>query len=327
MAAVATVPGWTHPQRENGCDPSWHRTRLVEVSSAQFDPDREGVGSSASRGDNSNVGIKIPIGATTGQGNRYLFRLCGVVVPSRHVIRLRGIRQLLTIGTSLDVETLDPMSCLHYPIEKQVVSPWWAFADGNVSWHLRMRKGAVGPPDADSPFGSTGGTTGTLLPGGSPGIEGTGPALLYTAPAFVGIVPTPYLPPGRGDPPGDPVVGSLAQWYDANRFPWSSQAAADDLDVSLEGPGELDFFASVRQTNPLTRPQMPELFTTGSPLPTPLTTVAAPSPLSVFDPAPFLPPEEVFLRMFPDARYTRIAGAMIVEYWTTGPALMGRRET
>ena len=53
-------------------------------------------------------------------------------------------------------------------------------------------------------------------------------------------------------------IGNLGEFYDI-RFPWSAQSAMGSMDIELVGPVIVAFYASVRQTNPLTRQTLSSL--------------------------------------------------------------------
>jgi len=113
--------------------------------------------------------------------------------------------------------------------------------------------------------------------GTSPEERGLDTALLYNPPL------TPYFPPGAGYPPGK-GIGDLGTFRDI-RFPWTDTNWT--MEEMVRGPGAVVLYASVFQTNPAIRPVYPS-----------------------FD---GMRPEDRFLSDFADARYGRIAGAIIFE--------------
>jgi len=228
--------------------------RTLEVSTAAFDPRKLGVGSSPFLGDISSSMLTIPsvrprnannVPLTTLelQRRRYMYRLCGLGVPANGWCRVRGVRQYLEIGTTLEV-TGASQEQWKFHVRKQVKSPNWSFQDGNVSWHLRFIK--CGPYDTKAPpFGTTFGNPATVRQLQ----EGTDAALLYD------VLPPLYVPPNGGLPPGD-GVGSLGTFRDI-RYGWE-KGALDTLDVAYTGPGTIVLIATVLQTDPATRPTYPD---------------------------------------------------------------------
>lgn len=216
-------------------DPRWEKRAVVEVVTAAYDDDALGVGTSPYRGDLSTTGLRVPALAST-PDDRYLFRLAAAVVSQKRSVVLRGIRTLVTMRQ----EYLDEATHSTFVFEREVESPLWNFRDGNVSFHLRWsypsqaRRFAA---DADPAH----------LPAMSPSSWGLDSALLYAPPAAV------YTPLGGGIPPGR-GVDYLGTWRD-NRFPW--HRTSWDLQIPIIGPGVVTLYASVKQTNPTTRPQMP----------------------------------------------------------------------
>jgi len=86
----------------------------------------------------SSVGLRIP---SFRQDNvtRYLFLLATRKISAP--TRIRGIRQLLTLGASIETGSEPPTI---FPSQEfTVVSPWFKAPDGNVSWHLVMEPNAV----------------------------------------------------------------------------------------------------------------------------------------------------------------------------------------
>lgn len=286
---------------------------LREVSSRAFDNsyDLIGVGGSPSRGDMSRTGVYVPEYSTDDQTLRYLFRLCGVFVPAGQCIWLRGLRQAVTIravSTVAHSQGVEEAVTDLFVLEREVVSPFWAFVDGNISWHVRWvgkkrrrplallrsatgdesgvlrGNGTLGDGVADFAVVAGGGGLGGVgngpfdpgqLPGTSTSLGGTDTALIYTPPLF------PYRPPNAGLPYGDSVA-HLGTFNDI-RFPWDSNELP--LAEYFEGPGRLTFWASVHQTCPTERPNPNDI--------------------------PGIREEDVFVSQFPtSAVYGRVAGAI-----------------
>jgi hypothetical protein len=256
-------------------DPNdYERERTVaENSTAAFDPVRTGIGSSPFERDFSSSALFVPPVAqpnialpVSSPEQRYLFRLATQVVTSGDVCRLRGIRQAVTIGQTV----VNQFSIRD--IEEEQVSPFWSFCDGNVSWHLRIVRM---PPNEGGTFDAVGETFYAL----SNDLAGVEPALLYRS-----IAPIYQPPPLPGD-----GIAALATFYDI-RYPWGRQGAGVTLDYVIYGPCIVTLFASVKQSNPITR--------------IPLSAPTYPSGL---------PPEELFLLNYPNAVYRHISGSLICE--------------
>src|ERR1700687_1101782 len=252
-----------------------------------------------------NVGLRVPFGPTATVGkvaplderacpefpgpllNRYLFMLCAFNVNYKQCARLRGWRELVTIGTKQTSDAGSPRV-----VEQEVLSPFWKFADGNVSFHLMD----MGPP---------GGQGLPLTLRGPIDLNNfkfrwaSSPALLYDTgtvmPAadlfYVDL--TTYVAPHQGKPYGAPLIPGMSVMYDL-RTPWRSGGLPwHAIDIPITGPRTVALFASVRQTNPATR-------------------VALTLPLPIYPEA--LSPEEQFLLNFPNAIYWRVGGGLIVDY-------------
>lgn len=207
---------------------------IVELASAAADSDVTAIGSSPHLGDQSSTGIRVPVAPTTTQTNRYLFRLCGVEIPVGYAISIKGLRQAATIRHFEEIN-LEPLI-----LEREIVSPFWRFLDGNISWHLRLQQQQFAPRGFDA----------AQIAGTDPEMRGLDSALLYTPPLV------PYTALGAGIPPGD-AVGNLGTFRDM-RFPWNGtqQWALDEL---IRGPGAVVFYASVHQTDPANRPLYPSV--------------------------------------------------------------------
>lgn len=216
-------------------DPRWDKRAVVEVATAAYDADALGVGTSPYLGDVATTGLHVPVTPST-PNDRYLFRLCAAAVSERRGVRLRGIRT----GITLRQEYLDAEAGTTFVFERETESLLWSFQDANVSWHLRWMNPSQSrrfAADADPAH----------LPAMSPSSWGLDSTLLYAPPAVV------YAPLGGGLPPGRDV-DYLGTWRDM-RYPW--KRTSWDLDIPILGPGVVALYASVKQTNPTTRPQMP----------------------------------------------------------------------
>lgn len=211
-------------------DPRWNCRMVVELASETFDPDYLGIGSTP-WGDATGFGVRIPPEPTLDYSHRYLIRLCQVEISPRRAVVIRGIWQYATIRCLPEQREPD---CEQVPVELEITSPEWHFADGNISWHLRWEPTRFSP---ESVFDAN------QLPGTSPSISGQDTALLYLPP----FAPT-YTPPGAGIPPGADVqlLGTIRELRYTER-------SDRELSVPVIGPGRVTFYASVHQTNPETR--------------------------------------------------------------------------
>ena len=267
----------------------------VEVSTAAFDPDKAGVGSSGFLGDPTSSALFIPRtptnDTTTPPLGRYFFRLAALLVPSGATAKIRGLRQYVSIAQEFSV-TVGQDSWTSV-LELPVTSPLWAFPDGNVSWHLRKISGPIDtrPPRVPTPTGT------------SSSLYAQDSALLVDDTFVGGIVnPTAYQPAGSGNPPGD-GIWSLGTIRDM-RYPWNQQGILHGSDFVVEGPCLVALFASVRQTDPATRPYIPN------------------ASLPVGAAFNALGPEDQFIYAFGDppgqnTRYRHIAGSIMADI---GPA-------
>jgi hypothetical protein len=245
------------------------------VSSAQIDPGLTFVGGSPFQGDISATGILVPSAPTPSQNRRYLFRCCGLGLGPNQTAYVRSLRYYLWIG----VNQAQNNGIVHF--EQLVTTPGWRFPDGNASFHLR-RIGAGSNLQAHYP-------TSIFDP---PGIaftaNGVTPALLGRPIAGV------YFPINGGLPYGQDVAG-LGTIRDVRFDPY--QTPHQDLDLQVVGPGNVEVFASVHQTDPTTR-----------------TNWAGPK-----DIREGLCPEDRFVVTFDLARFWRVGAEMTVDICTWDP--------
>ena len=263
--------------------------RTFEVSSTGFDPSFQ-LRSSGPQGGGAYTGLLIPEAPTTSRATRYMFALTGFALAGAQKARIRGVRQYLEIGgTTFETLPDPPREVNLYNVSMEVTSPLWRFADGDVSWHL------LRVPPQYRYFANAQNGQGQAFR------YAQQDALLFETPA-----PTPsnplavYSAPWGGQLPagGKPIAG-LGQFYDL-RFPWRTSRGWSSLDFPIEGPCSVVLFASVWQTDPSSRPTI---------------TVAGGVPTLG------LPPEENFilaLGALAGTRYTRIAGALVVEEYGQG---------
>lgn len=253
---------------------------FTHIASAGFNQNLVMVGSSpfGTPVDSFDTFLAVPPRPTVpnlpaASSNRYLFRLCGWTIPEGHSARLIGIGEYTEIGF-----TQVQVGGGTYEVRRPVETPGWAFQDGNVSRGITL----VRPPPSTSILSLQGGGLSE-----SRNVYGVTPALLYQGPASI-----PYSPPGAGRFPGSPVPG-LGLWRDL-RFRWTFASAP--LNYAVEGPGDLVYWASVRQTDPETR-----------------TTLQLDTPEQI----DALTSEDRFIYRFPDAIYTRLGGFLVLEIGPT----------
>lgn len=261
----------------------WKTPTLLEIVSASVDNDLMGIGSSPVPGDFSATGVRVPNAPTADQNHRYVIRLCGAEIPGGAGLVIRGIRLAATMRFEHQVNPLGGAGL--FVFEREIVSPFWHFIDGNVSFHVRWTQQVQ---SVRSVFDQL------QQPGSSPSTFGVDSALVYT-PNPLGPFLGPYVPPGAGIPPGRDV-DFLGTIRDPSRYPWTNTDWS--LSVPVIGPGVVTLWASVYQTNPETRIAPPALV----------------------PPAPFtdplvcgLRPEDQFLIQFPLANYGRVAGALLLD--------------
>lgn len=207
-----------------------HPCEVVELQSgASKDDDLTGIGTSPYRGDMGQTGVVVPPEATTGQDNRYLFRLAVVNIPSGSAIVVRGLMQSATIRALFTTSVTSGEEVLvgpTYPEELEITSPLYHLPFGNISWHLRHKqtKAAADFFDPNQVAGTT------------PKVDGVDAALLYAQ-----LVP--FITLRGGVPPGN-AVGDLGTFRDI-RFPWGTMDFG--LSYLVTGPGQVALYASVFQ--------------------------------------------------------------------------------
>lgn len=246
------------------------------VSSVQIDPALAGTGSSPMSGDLGNTGLVVPEYPTPNQNERYLFNLCGIVVPQKTIAVIRNIYQLLYIGA--DVPSEPEQEDEQWLLELPVTDPMWSFPNGNVSWHLTSATASV-PSNQIYP---------DVFPGGSAQYATRGDAL---SPALLALRPATavgtYRPLNGGVPYGSDF-GGIGTFRDI-RFPWAGNN--NYLGIVIKGPNLVRFFASVYQTDPDTRPNKPVALEEAG-----------------------LRAEDLFMLNYPNARYTRVGGRLDVDF-------------
>lgn len=269
------------------------RGSRYEVSTVGFDENLQLVGNDPLVSP-YNVGLRVPSSPTTFSvpSTRYLFMLARAKFQAHERARLVGVRQLATIGTPISNGN-EGSSLADYILEKQITSPFWRFQDGSISWHILRSK-----PGLTVPSGNPLNIDSVMFR------DSDTPALLYetyTAPfAGGGNAITAYVPPfgGRPLPNGDPLTPDLGGFHDI-RYPWNA-GQFDDIDIEIEGPCTISFYASVKQTDPASRT---------------LLVVPASLPGGVDS----IPAEDAFVANFVDTIYWRVAGALIFERASLSP--------
>lgn len=232
----------------------------------------------------TGVGLRVPTLATSTKDGRYLFMLAAFSLGEHARARIIGYRQLVTLGVK---QSGNPP----FIAELEVTSPQWHPSDANIVWHLQT----LGPPNNQG---------GPYLPDQGPadtesfkfGFSMT-PALLYKTATLAALNPfyvnlTAYTPPNLGRPWGRPLRNGAQGTFLDLRTPWRTDYAWDSLDIPVEGPDTIAFFASVAQSNPSTR--------------------AILTPPGTFF-SSGIAPEDAFLLNFPGAIYWRVGGSLIVE--------------
>lgn len=250
------------------------RYQRLAIGGSSDDPSMALVGASPYIGDMSQHGLVLPAFPSK-PDNRYLCVLCGLRLGYGVKGIIRHIRQLLTLGCEL------PMAGgAVLPVEVPVMAPTWHFVDGSVSWHIRRLD-----PTNDASFVHYN----DVLPFAAPFTAQWDAQLpcILTRQMPDGI--NEYIPQFGGVPPGLDIA-NLATFRDM-RYPYTQGNGQGDLGFEVTGPCILVFYASVKQTNPETRPK-----------PT--------------DPLPSLEGlvcEDRFILTHPNARYWRIGGSMIID--------------
>jgi hypothetical protein len=213
--------------------------RLVEISSSGLDEYLQGLGADP-WGGSSSMGLRVPTLATPDKDSRYLFLLASFTVGDGACVTIKGYRQFSSLGYV--IPDSDPARFIENPI----TSPNFRLPDGNISWALRR----LGPPNAGG-YPTQGPTPLDLNSFKKNWADG--PCLLYsdyTIPAGDRIYThlTSYTPPANGRPWGTAIsAGQQGNFFD-QRTPWRAAQAWHSLDIEIEGPDTIGFFASVRQS-------------------------------------------------------------------------------
>jgi len=119
---------------------------------------------------------------------------------------------------------------------REIKQPLWHPPDGDISWHVmvinRVQRDTRHPSNTD----------GFIFQ------DAKSPALLFQ-------VPAPYAPPNGGRPWGKPLAASLGNIHEL-RYRARTDQSETILDIPLPLPCEIALFASVRQNDPATNPQL-----------------------------------------------------------------------
>lgn len=319
MQALQPGPfeGGDHPSPVlPGVCPSCSSRRRFEIYSSGFDEFLQLQGGDG-YGGSSSIGLRVPFLPTPALGGggggssafgsnstpldqRYLFLLASFNLAEGAKARIVGFRQLLTIGSKI---LPSPFSAGSVPafVELEVTSASWpGFMDArSPSWHLR-----VIDPD-QMPKTRLLGTAAQANMRNFSFRFSQGPALLYeqaTTPTPLYVNLTAYTPPNRGRPWGTAINADLGTFYDL-KTPWRTHGAWTSLDIPVQGPATVAFFASLRQTAPSTQ-------------------FIVPSPTTLF--VNGLAPEDQFVKNFAQgnapmgftfsgAQWWRVGGALVVE--------------
>ncbi len=247
-------------------EPQPVRRDAFEVASVGFDPSLQGVGSDPWGSPNWS-GLIVPTGvaaATPSFDRRYLFLLAWMRLDgSNRRGRIRGIR------TATWLYALQPSTTtgVSYPVYHKVRDPAWKPPLGNWSFFLRR----IPVPGQRLPYNPLSGPSLAFRYANSP-------ALLFESLA-------PYVPPGGGLPPGEPLSPGLGAWYD-DRFGFEGNRWSA-CDIAVRGGCDIGLFASVHQ--------MP---------------VDKPVPLST---AVGLDEDDEFLRDNPTAQIGRVFGSFVYQ--------------
>lgn len=225
----------------------------IVVSTSGLDETLQGI-STDPFGQNipSAVGLRIPpvLSSSIVPPNqpRYLFCLATRVIERDKTV-IRGIRQGLTLGVNRSATSGRVL-----PYELPVTSPSWRFPDGNVSWHL------VREPNDDvfNQHPLTDAASWRYL-------QSDQSAMLYKsatfaagtfepatgAPLFYNQGLTAYVPPDFWAGGRSPIGGNLGN-LKGIYYPWFPQSD-DKLNVVVNGNCRISLYASVLQSNPVTR--------------------------------------------------------------------------
>lgn len=202
------------------------RPDAFEQATAGFDPGLQLIGGDP-WGDPLWGGLVVPTGPGTETPNftrRYLFLLAWMRLDTNRRGKIAGIRTSVRLGALVTGTTED----LPYPVEHEILDPFWRSTTGNYCFFLRR----IPSPAQQLVFNTTDGPSLNFQYANTP-------ALLYQSLA-------PYVPPGNGVPPGVDMSPGLGAWNDL-RFHWRSETALGSTDIAVQGPCDIGLFCSVFQ--------------------------------------------------------------------------------
>jgi hypothetical protein len=203
------------------------RPDTFEMASAGFDPNLQLIGGDP-WGDPSWAGLVVPTGPGTETPNfkrRYLFLLAWMRLDNARRGKVVGVRTSVRLGANV----AGTVEGLPYPVEHEIVDPFWKSTTGNVCFFLRR----IPSPGQHLVFNTLDGPSLNFRYANTP-------ALLYESLA-------PYVPPGNGVPPGVDISPGLGSWQDGRFGPWRSEDALGSTDIAVQGPCDIGLFASVFQ--------------------------------------------------------------------------------
>ena len=202
------------------------RPDTFEISSVGSDPTLQLVGSDPSGGQ-SWSGLVVPTDPTPSFDRRYLFLLAWMRLDANRRGKIRGIRTSLRLGVSVNAVVGSVASPQLYPIEHEIVDPFWKAPLGNAVFYLRritpgqrLVFNADDGPSLNFDYANT-------------------PSLLYHSLA-------PYVPPGTGAPPGVDLMPS-GSWYDLRYGPVRDSSALYSTDIAVQGRCDIGLFCSLQQ--------------------------------------------------------------------------------
>jgi hypothetical protein len=203
------------------------RPDTFETASAGFDPNLQLIGGDP-WGNPAWGGLVVPTGPgtqTTSFKTRYLFLLAWMRLDNARRGKVVGVRTSVRLGVDVP-GTVEGMT---YPVEHEIVDPFWKSTTGNVCFFLRR----IPTPGQRLVFNP--------LDGPSLNFQyAHTPSLLYQSLA-------PYIPPGNGVPMGVDLSPGLGAWYDGRFGPWRDESALGSTDIAVQGPCDIGLFASVFQ--------------------------------------------------------------------------------
>ena len=209
--------------------------RIVEIVTTGLDEYLQGTGGDPFAS-SSSFGLRVPTLATPNAQSRYLFLLASFSLNHGAQAKIVGYRQFASLGVSPSAGRF---------FEQEIQSPNFRLPDGNISWHLQR----LGPPNAQGyPQGQAPLDLNSFKKGFA-----QGPCLLYSnytiaAGNRIYTQLTSYTPPNGGKPWGSSVPSGHQPTFFDLRAPWRDAESWGSLDMNVEGPCTIAFFASVYQS-------------------------------------------------------------------------------